>query len=87
MPTEAGIWAEGRTWKHKGPFNLGALSKVVAVLATIGGLILVWVGVQPPNDKVLYLILGLSVVLLVLWWGLGVRKHFQGPPSMNKTMR
>lgn len=87
MPIAAGIWAEGRTWTHKGPFNLGALSKVVAVLATLGGLVLVWVGVQPPNDKVLYLVVGLSIVLLVLWWGAGVRKSFQGPPSLNKTMR
>ena len=87
MPTAAGIWAEGRTWTHKGPFNLGGFSKIVAVLATIGGLILVWVGVQPPNDKVLYLIIALSIVLLVLWWGLGVRKSFQGPPSLNKSMR
>lgn len=87
MPIAVGIWAEGRTWTHKGPFNLGALSKVVAVLATMGGLVLVWVGVQPPNDKVLYLILALGIVLLALWWGLGVRKSFQGPPSLNKTMR
>lgn len=87
MPIAAGIWAEGRTWTHKGPFNLGAFSKVVAVMATLGGLVLVWVGVQPPNDKVLYLIVALGLVLLVLWWGLGVRNSFQGPPSLNKTMR
>lgn len=87
MPIAAGIWAEGRTWKHKGPFDLGAFSKVVAVLATIGGLVLVWVGIQPPNDKVLYLILALGLVLLVLWWGLGVRNSFQGPPSLNKNMQ
>ena len=28
MPTAAGILAEGKTWKHKGPFDLGGMSKV-----------------------------------------------------------
>jgi amino acid transporter len=86
MPISAGILAEGKTWKHKGPFNLGGLSKIVAVLATIGGAVLVWVGVQPPNDKVLYLCVGLSVVLLVLWWA-GLRHVFKGPPMMSQEMK
>jgi len=36
MPIAAGLWQEGKTWTHKGPFNLGAFSKPVAVLAIIG---------------------------------------------------
>jgi hypothetical protein len=42
------------------------------------------VGIQPPNEKVLYLCLALSALLLVFWWGLGVRHRFQGPPVANR---
>lgn len=87
MPVAAGIMAEGKTWAHKGPFDLKGLSKVIAALATVGGLVLVWVGIQPPNDKVLYLIVGMGIVLLLLWWVAGVRTSFQGPPAMNKNMQ
>lgn len=80
MPVAAGILAEGKTWTHKGPFNLGALSKPVAILAVLGGLVLAWTGFQPPNDKVLYVTVGLVVVLIVMWFALE-RRRFQGPPT------
>ncbi|QDQ25817.1 amino acid permease [Chitinimonas arctica] len=85
MPIAAGIFAEGRSWTRKGPFDLGVWSKPIAVLATLGGATLAFVGIQPPNDKVLYLILGLGVMMLVGWWGLGERKRFQGPPAIQRT--
>ena len=80
MPIAAGLLAEGKAWKEKGPFNLGALSKPLAVLAIIGGLVLAWTGFQPPNDKVLYVTVGLVVVLVVLWYALE-RRRFAGPPT------
>lgn len=79
MPTAAGLLAEGRTWTRKGPFSLGALSKPVAVLAIAGGLILAWVGMQPPNQKVAYLTGGLIVAMLAIWFAFE-RRRFQGPP-------
>lgn len=80
MPVVSGLLAEGRTWNKKGPFSLGAWSKVVAVLAMIGGVILAWVGMQPPNDKVGTLTFGLIIALLLVWF-LYARKHFAGPPT------
>jgi amino acid transporter len=80
MPVLAGIFAEGRSWTHKGPFNLGGWSKVVAVLALIGGGVLVFIGIQPPNTIVGEFILGLIVLLVIVWWVLGERSRFQGPP-------
>jgi len=80
MPVAAGLLAEGKAWKEKGPFNLGSLSKPLAVVAILGGLILAWTGFQPPNDKVLYVTVGLIVVLVVLWFGLE-RRRFAGPPT------
>jgi amino acid transporter len=83
MPITAGIVAEGRTWTRKGPFDLGPWSRPLAVLATIGGAVLVFVGVQPPNEKVLYLTVALGVAMLVFWWVLGERHRFQGPPGVT----
>jgi amino acid transporter len=80
MPIAAGIFAEGRTWKEKGPFQLGMLSKPFAVAAVFGALVLAYVGMQPPNQKVVYVIVGLLAVLLTIWYGAGVRKSFAGPP-------
>jgi amino acid transporter len=84
MPTAAGVLAEGRHWTRKGPFNLKSLSRPVGVLAVIGGAILVFTGVRPPNEKVLYLVIGMSAILILLWWGAGVRNRFRGPPVNEK---
>jgi amino acid transporter len=84
MPTAAGILAEGKTWKHKGPFNLGGLSKPIAVLAVLGGGFLVVVGVQPPNEKVLYVTIAMLVVMAIFWYVFGESKRFKGPPAIRE---
>lgn len=83
MPTAAGILAEGKTWKHKGPFNLGGLSKLIGVLAVLGGSLLAYVGMQAPNEKVLYLTIAMLVVMAIFWFVLGENKRFKGPPSVK----
>jgi amino acid transporter len=83
MPVAAGLFAEGKTWKEKGPFNLGAFSKPVAVLAILGGIVLTWVGFQPPNQLVGYLIVGLLVFLLILWFA-SENKRFEGVPEGDR---
>jgi len=83
MPVAAGIFAEGKTWIQKGPFDLGALSKPIAVLAVLGGLVLAWVGFQPPNQLVGYLVVGLSVFLIILWFA-SERTRFQGVPEGDR---
>ena len=82
MPTAAGLFAEGKSWVHKGPFDLGRLSKPVASMAILGGGVLIFVGAQPPNEKVLYVTLALIVALLSSWH-LRVRSEFTGPPPMS----
>ncbi len=84
MPTAAGILAEGKTWKHKGPFDLGGMSKFIAVLAVIGGGFLVIVGIQPPNEKVLYVTIFMLVVMAVFWFIFGEKKRFKGPPAIKE---
>ncbi len=83
MPIAAGILAEGKTWKHKGPFDLGGSSKLIAVLAVIGGGFLVIVGIQPPNEKVLYVTIAMLAVMAVFWFVFGESKRFKGPPAIK----
>lgn len=85
MPIGAGIFAEGRTWKEKGPFQLGMWSRPFGVAAVIGALVLAYVGIQPPNQKVIYVIAGLLIALLAIWYLAGVRKSFAGPPVGRTT--
>ena len=85
MPIAAGLLAEGRSWQHKGPFNLGAFSRPVAVLAIVGGLILAWVGFQPPNEKVLYVGIALAAVMVVIWFAFE-RRRFAGPPTGERIL-
>ncbi|MFN0037908.1 MAG: amino acid permease [Burkholderiales bacterium] len=80
MPVAAGLRSEMKgTWTHKGPFQLGGASKLIAVLAIIGCALLIFVGVQPPNQKVGYLIVAMLVVMIVIWVAFESRR-FKGPP-------
>jgi hypothetical protein len=83
MPTAAGLLAEGKTWTQKGPFDLGWLSKPMAVLAVLGGALLVFVGMQPPNEKVLYLTIAMIGGMIAFWFLFGESKRFKGPPNIQ----
>ena len=68
MPIAAGLLAEGGPkWKEKGPFNLGGLSKINAVVAVLAGVTLAVTGFFPPNEKVFYFTIFFVVALLGLW--------------------
>lgn len=83
MPTVAGFFAFGKTWTKMGPFNLGAtVYKSAAAVAVAGVVVVIWIGVQPPNDKALTVTLIAAGALSASWW-LGVRRIFRGPPAMS----
>jgi amino acid transporter len=86
MPIGAGILAEGKTWTKKGPFDLGGASKLVAFLAVIGCIILVIVGVQPPNEKVGYLLLA-GIAAMIVIWHLVEKNRFAGPPLTEEAVK
>ncbi len=83
MPIAAGFFAEGKVWKEKGPFNLGAWSKPNAVIAVLGGIVLAITGFFPPNEKVFYLTAAMVVVMVVLWYAVE-RNRFEGVPEGDK---
>ena len=83
MPTLCGFFTIGRTWTNMGPFDLGpGLYKLLAAISVAGVLLVVWIGVQPPNDKALTVLAAASAVLLAGWWA-GMRTRFPGPPVMS----
>ncbi|MEY3608034.1 MAG: hypothetical protein RLZZ447_822 [Verrucomicrobiota bacterium] len=80
MPILAGLRACGGRWRRMGPFDLGVgRFRALALLALAGGIGVVWVGIQPPNDAALPLAGGAALLLGAVWWG-GVRRRFPGPP-------
>jgi amino acid transporter len=79
MPIAAGIFAEGKRWTKKGPFQLGVWSRPIGVLAVLGGGVLIFVGFQPPNELVGKFLAGTVVFLVVVWYAVE-RKRFAGPP-------
>ncbi|HLK91246.1 MAG TPA: amino acid permease [Polyangia bacterium] len=80
MPAAAGLRAYGRSWTRMGPFDLGGpLYRALAAVAVAGVALLVWIGVQPPNEKALTVTLAAVGLLAAAWW-LGLRRRFAGPP-------
>jgi Flp pilus assembly protein TadB len=61
---------------------LGAWFRPLAVLATLGCLFLLVIGVQPPNQIALRIIGGTAVVMVAVWFGLE-RRRFKGPPKLE----
>jgi amino acid transporter len=86
MPIAAGLFSEGRSWTRKGPFSLGGWSRPISALALLGSLALVVVGVQPPNEKVGYLLAAGLAAMAVIWWAVE-RRRFMGPPTSAESIR
>lgn len=79
MPVAAGLVAYRRTWNTFGPFQLGGWYRPVAVACVLGCGLFIYIGIQPPNEKTLEILVG-SIVVTGLAWLLRERKRFAGPP-------
>mgnify|MGYP000896397938 CR=1 FL=1 len=82
IPTALGFLAHGRTWTEMGPWHLGPWYKPLAVLSVLGCSVLIVIGMQPPNDRAIWVLGGFTLFLLVGWWG-GARSRFAGPPTVR----
>jgi amino acid transporter len=85
LPSALGARAYGRTWTRMGPWQLGAWYRPAAVLSVLGCLGLIVIGMQPPNERAVYVVGGTVLVLAAAWW-LRVRQTFPGPPQTVLTM-
>ena len=79
IPAGLGFFAHGHAWHSFGPWHLGIWFKPACVISVLGGLLLILIGVQPPNDKAMIVLSGTAIAMTVIWFGLE-RKRFLGPP-------
>ena len=88
IPIALGMLAFGTAkWPKAGPWDLGAgLFKLVCILSIIGMAIIFFIAIQPPNDKVLWIVIGFLVLTAVLWFGVE-NKRFKGPPVGEEIKR
>jgi amino acid transporter len=82
LPTALGAWAHGRTWSAMGPWNLGHWYRPLAVLSVIGCLGLITVGMQPPNERAIWVVGTVTLVLAAGWFGIA-QYRFPGPPQTD----
>ena len=52
---------------------------MVAVLCAAAVLFIFYIGIQPPNDKALWITIAFIALTIALWFGLE-RNRFAGPP-------
>ncbi len=74
----------GPKWPNPGPWAMSAgVYKLVTVLSVVGMGIILFIAVAPPNERVLYVVLGFIALALVLWVAVEGRR-FEGPPTGEK---
>jgi amino acid transporter len=83
MPIAAGLFAYGRSWTEMGPWDMGPMFRVVAVLCILISGVIFYVGVQPPNQLALKVLAAIGVLTMLAWFGLESRR-FKGPPVGDK---
>jgi amino acid transporter len=82
IPLVAGLFAYGTPkWSKPGPWAMsGGVYKLVTLLSVIGMGVILFIAVAPPNERVLYVVLGFIALALVLWVAVENRR-FEGPPT------
>jgi amino acid transporter len=81
IPIVLGMGAYGTPkWPNPGPWAMRAgLFKLMCVLSVVGMAVIFFIAVQPPNDKVLWIVIGFVVLTAFLWFAFE-NKRFAGPP-------
>ncbi|AGA29361.1 amino acid permease [Singulisphaera acidiphila] len=82
IPTALGLVAFGRSWTTMGPWNIGGWYRPLAALSVVGCLLLILIGMQPPNDRSVWVVGSSAVVLALAWLG-SERRRFPGPPRID----
>jgi amino acid transporter len=88
IPLVAGMLAYGGPkWATPGPWAMsGGIYKLVTLLAVVGMGVIFYIAIQPPNDKVLWIVIGFLVLAAILWVAVENRR-FKGPPIGDEIAR
>jgi amino acid transporter len=88
IPIVLGMFAYGTAkWPTPGPWAMSTgLFKATCLLSVVGMAIIFFIAIQPPNDKVLWIVVASLVVAVLLWFGLE-NKRFKGPPMGEEIKR
>lgn len=79
LPVFLGLFAYRKSWTTFGPWDLGRWYRPLATIAVLWCVLLVVLGMQPPNDKAVWIVGGFTAFLAMLWLA-RERGRFQGPP-------
>ena len=66
-----------------GPWNLGSWYRPLAWISASGCIVLILIGMQPPNDRTVWVVGGMSLLLGLAWFATE-RHRFPGPPHLSK---
>jgi amino acid transporter len=86
LPVALRLWARHRgTWRDDfdGPWSLGRCSTPINLAAVVWVIFSCVLFSLPPNTLAGELFVGVLVVLLIAWFGLGERERFRGPRSLG----
>jgi len=85
IPLIAGVFAYGGPkWPTPGPWAMSTgLYKLVTLLSVIGMAVILFIAVAPPNERVLYVVLGFIAIALIVWV-LVENRRFEGPPTGDR---
>ena len=88
LPLIAGAMAYGTAkWPNPGPWAMSAgLYKLVTALSVVGMAVILFIAVAPPNERVLWVVLGFIALALVVWF-LFESRRFQGPPIGDEVQK
>jgi amino acid transporter len=86
LPSALGLVAYGRSWTQMGPWHLGPWYRPLAAASVVGCLGLIVIGMQPPNDRALWVVGGCVAVLGAVWL-LVARHQFTGPAVSVAAMQ
>jgi amino acid transporter len=81
VPIALALFAHGTPkWDRMGPWDLGPFwFKVSCVLSLISMVLIFFIGIQPPNDWALWIVIAFLVITGLVWI-LFENRRFQGPP-------
>ncbi len=86
LPSAIGGVVFGKRWTKLGPWQLGVWFRPLAIVSVCGCIALIVIGLQPPNDKAVWVVTATAALLALLWVSI-MRHHFRGPPCNLESLQ